>query len=65
MATKIYKALHLDRIKLKLKNILGKIRRFLEKSIHVKDSDYPPNHRKSKCKKSSGNTIVRRFRQGI
>ena len=39
---------------------------FSKKSIHnLTDSDYLPNHRGSKCKKSRGNTTVYRFLQII
>ena len=49
---------------LKSRKFLAKIR--TEKSIHVfTDSDYLPNQRRITCKKSWGNTNVRRFHQSI
>ena len=48
------------------KNSLEKSKYLSEKSIHnITISDYSSNHRKSMCKKSWGNTFVRRFLPSI
>ena len=67
VAAKIYNALLLNYIEPEIEKVLEKSEWFLEKKIHITDSNNPLNHtcRKSPCKKLQGNTLVCRFLQDI